>query len=647
MSRFYVTTPIYYINDTPHLGTAYTTIAADVLARFHRLRGDATRFLTGTDEHGLKIQRAADERKMTPIDFADELSQKFREAWPPLACAPDDFIRTTEERHVKKVQELWLRIREKNPGDIYLGHYEGLYCVPCEAYYTEKDLLEGKLCPVHKKAVEPVKEESYFFKLSKYGPKLLDIWARRPELVRPESRRNEVISFVKGGLEDLSVSRTTFDWGIKVPGDERHVMYVWFDALANYWTALQTSEELKKFWPAQHILGKDIIRFHCIYWPAFLLAAGFGEDELPKCFAHGWLTYGGHKMSKTLRNTVNPGELAKSVSETVGADTVRYCLMRSVSFGQDGDFSIDDVLARYQADLGNTLGNLLNRVLPFADVVPKQGAIGEQERAVLDAVAKAAEASKKAFEDLDPTTALAEIWAALRKANEYVDQAAPWALKKSGDQARLDTVVATLVEVLESAAVMIAPVLPNAADAIRAQLGMEPIAPKLGVDQWPTKTPANDAGRRLVKGAPIFPRLEKEKEAEIRKRYAPPAEPTEAKAEEKKSEPLKATIPYDDFGKIDLRVGLVRACKKVPKKDKLLDLEIDLGEERPRRIISGLALSYAPEELVGKKVVVLANLAPRDFGKGMVSEGMLLAAENQGLKIVTVDGDMPPGSAVR
>lgn len=678
-SRFYVTTPIYYINDVPHLGSAYTTIAADVLCRYHRLRGDESRFLTGTDEHGLKIQRAAEERGITPAALADEVSAVFRATWPQLGCAPDDFIRTSEPRHKKRAQELWRKIEAR--GDIYLGHYEGLYCVGCEAYYTEKDLQQpGNVCPFHGKPVESVKEESYFFRLSKYTDILLDFYQRNPTFVQPVSRLNEVISFVKEGLLDLSVSRTTFQWGIPVPNDPRHVMYVWFDALSNYLTALggghhednplNEPEDNTRFWPANvHLVGKDILRFHAIYWPAFLLSAGYGEEGLPRqVFAHGFLTYGGQKMSKSLRNTVSPVALAEAISPTVGVDTVRYCLMRSISFGQDGDFSIQDVLSRYASDLGNALGNLLNRVLPFAETVPDKGSPGPLEEDLLKAHRQGAAAAAAAFDAGQPTRALDAIWTVIAAANAYVDKAAPWVAKKT-DPARLGTIVATLVELLEAVSVMIAPVLPRVSGLIHEQLGIEGLAPEIGRDQWPFTLPTRAAGGRLSRGAPIFPRLEKEKEAELIARFSPPeqgksVDTSAASAASDKAQPAdapsgsaapavraadaKPEIAFDDFAKLDLRVGVVTSAERVKKKDKLLDLRVDTGDATPRRIVAGIAASYAPEQLLGQRVIVICNLPPRDFGKGLRSEGMLLAADaGEGIRTVTVAEDAAPGARVR
>jgi methionyl-tRNA synthetase len=646
-SRFYVTTPIYYINDVPHLGSAYTTIAADVVARYHRLRGDETRFLTGTDEHGLKIQRVAAERGMAPQAFADEIAQKFRATWPLLECAPDDFIRTTEPRHERAVQDLWQRIAKNDPKNIYLGHYEGLYCVSCEAYYTEKELEQpGNICPEHKKPAEMVKEESYFFRLSAYADKLLEHYRTHPDFVLPPGRFNEVKRFVEAGLQDLSVSRTTFQWGIPVPGDPRHVMYVWFDALSNYYTALLSPEDKAHLWPsAVHFIGKDILRFHAVYWPAFLLAAGL---PLPRhVLAHGFLTYNGMRMSKTLRNTVSPVALAEALSPKVGADVLRYCLMRAIAFGQDGDFSIKDVLVRYASELANTLGNLLNRVLPFAKEAPPRGEPGDLARALV-----AEKAVREAFDALDPTTALNALFTLLGRANEYVDKAAPWAAKKKGDAARLGTIVATLLEVLEAVSVMVAPVMPTVANEMRAQLGLAPLDCKALAAKpearWPLALPRRPEGLAVAGGDPIFPKLEKEREAEIIAQFTPP--PTEAPAavaSAPAAAPPKAEIAYDDFAKLDLRVGVVVSAERVKKKDRLLDLRIDTGDGAPRRIVSGIAAAYAPEAMVGKRVVVLCNLAPRDFGKGIVSQGMLLTAEHEGsLSLLTPDSDKPAGAHV-
>jgi methionyl-tRNA synthetase len=646
--HFYVTTPIYYINDVPHLGSAYTTIAADVLCRYKRLRGYDAFFLTGTDEHGLKIQRAAEEHGKTPIELADHNSERFREAWPKLACEPDDFIRTSSDRHKRWVQKIWKRVADN--GDIELGHYEGLYCVGCEGYYTEKELTQpGNLCPIHKTPAELVKEASYFFKLSKYADRLLAFYDSNPQFVMPTSRMNEVKSFVKGGLQDLSVSRTTFRWGVPVPGDEDHVMYVWFDALANYWTALQEPNDHQHYWPATvHLVGKDILRFHAVYWPAFLMAAGFSDDELPATvMAHGFLSYGGQKMSKSLRNTISPVALAEAVSPTVGVDTVRYCLMRSISFGHDGDFSIEDVLNRYATDLGNTLGNLLNRVHPFASDKLAAAEPGELEKELEDAMVKAAAGAAEAFDAYAPTRALEAIWQGLAAANTYVDKAAPWVARKDNPE-RVSTIVTTLAQALEAASVMVAPVMPKVAAVMREQLGLDPLLGVVDRDQWPLAFPIRPPGGSLVKGAPIFPRLDPKTVTELTERFSPAK--AEASVDDGTGDASEdgPTIAFDDFAKLDMRIGTVLSAAKAPKKDRLLALTVEVGESEPRNIVAGLADHYAPEQLIGKRVVVLTNLPPRKFGKGLVSQGMLLTGESEhGVRVLTVDGEVEPGAKVR
>lgn len=669
---YYVTTPIYYINDVPHLGSAYTTIAADVMARYHRLRGDDTRFLTGTDEHGLKIQRAADDKGQPPQVFADGIAAAFREAWPKLSCSFDDFIRTSEPRHKDRARDLWRAIRDrqnKPEPNIYHGHYEGLYCVGCEGYKTEKELDQpGNVCPMHKKPVEWVKEESYFFRLSAYAEDLLAFYEANPAFVEPAGRFNEVKSFVRAGLEDVSVSRTTFQWGVPVPDDERHVMYVWFDALANYRTALLAVGREDLWTSAVHLVGKDILRFHAVYWPAFLMAAGLPLPQ--KVFAHGFLTYCGEKMSKTLRNTVSPVGLAEGVAEAagvptaIGVDVVRYVLMRAISFGQDGDYSITDLCQRYASELGNTLGNLLNRVMPFAKDSPERGPDTELETELRAAYPEVVRAVTEAYQNTSPTQALSALFVILAKANEYVDKAAPWAAKKRGDTARMGAIAGTLLDVLEAASVMLAPVMPAAADAIRAQLGLGALgSDKVSLaDAWPHALPRR-ATIHVVPGGPIFPRLEKDKEAVLVQRFSPPkaveaeaqaaavvpAAPATQTDDAAKASPAEAkpTISYDDFAKLDLRVGVVVSADKVKKKDKLLDLRVDTGDAAPRRIIAGIAEAYAPEALVGKHVVVLCNLAPRDFGKGLVSEGMLLAATDQAGLMVVSAGEKKAGSPVK
>lgn len=662
-SRFYVTTPIYYVNDVPHLGHAYTSVAADAFRRYNLLRGRETRMLTGTDEHGLNIARAAEKARMTPLAFANQISMRFRSAWPELLVEPDDFIRTTEQRHVIRVQELWRRIEAR--GDLYLGTYEDWYCVGCESYKTEKELLPGNVCPLHMRSVEKVQEETYFFRLSKYAGPLLELYAKRPEFVLPDTRRNEVTSFVQGGLRDLSVSRTSFTWGIPVPDNAKHVMFVWFDALANYWTALgPDGDVLHRYWPREghdarvvHIVGKDILRFHAVYWPAFLLSAGFGPDELPsQVFAHGFLTIDGQKMGKSLRNAVDPMRLAREL----GPDVIRYQLLRAIAFGQDGDFDHAALLERYNADLAKNLGNLLHRTLGLVSkliggIVPGVDRAGLDTGFIGETLAAAEKLAADQWERLEPHRALETTWSISTLANQYVDHAAPWTAAKRGDFARVKVILASLLEVLGRLSVLIWPAMPNKSSAMRAQLGLPPIEPTVGRDLWPPLGPPYRSDR-LGSTEALFPTYDADSSNAMLARLVPGPEFPD---EKKPGKPEGAThgqdarvpsqqITYDDVSALDLRVGVIQSCVRVPKKDKLYRLAVDLGEEAPRQIVAGLALSFAPEALVGRRVIVVANLAPREFGRGLVSNGMLLAAgPSDALDLATMTGDSKPGMRLK
>jgi len=701
MGRFYVTTPIYYVNDVPHLGTSYSTIAADALRRYHRLRGDATYMLTGTDEHGLKIEREALARGLPPEQFVAEMSDRFEAAWPKLEVETDDFIRTTQPRHESGVQRLWEEIRRKNPDDLYLGDYEGWYCVGCEELKTEKELEQpGNICPLHKRPVERVKEKSYFFRLSRYQSPLLAYYDAHRAFIEPDTRRNEVVSFVKGGLRDLSVSRTSFTWGVPVPGDPSHVMYVWFDALANYLTALQAvggRTDRTQFWSPDtrivHVVGKDILRFHAVYWPAFLMSAGL---PLPSTiFAHGFLTYSGHKMSKSLRNAVDPLAIAAAFGQAVrgdqrsGADVLRYQLLRGIAFGQDGDFDLAAMIERFNADLGKNLGNLLSRTLGLCAKmtegrVPANAASTQLEYELLTEAEQSCARARDAWDALAPHRALEATIALSSAANQYVDRAAPWAEAKRGDTKRVDTILATLLEVLGALSIMIWPVLPNRSDAMRVQLGLPPVAPVEGDDRWPRGAVKRRQGEALAAGAPLFPTIDEVTAAGLLQSFTPQIEGAEdtiaasaadatevpgsfegraqpgaasprpaaasgvAKPQVASPTPVVRSVSYDEFSQIDLRVGVVTACVPVPKKDKLLQLAVDLGEPGPRTIIAGLALSFRPEQLIGRKVIVVANLAPRQFGKGLTSHGMLLAAgPSEKIVLATVDGDAAAGSRLK
>ena len=675
MKPFYITTPIYYVNDRPHIGTAYSTIAADTIARYQKLRGRPTHFLTGLDEHGLKLERRAREVGMTPQAFVDSMAEPFREAWQQLSCAHDDFIRTTEPRHEQRAQELWRRVQAA--GDIYLGDYEDWYCVGCEVFYTEKDLLAGNICPQHKKPVERVKEQSYFFKLSAYTERLLAFYEANPTFVQPVGRFNEVKAFVREGLRDLSVSRTSFTWGIPVPDDSRHVMYVWFDALANYISALSgpaapgVAELYDRHWPphgdAIHLVGKDILRFHAVYWPAFLMSAGI---EAPtQIWAHGWLTVNGEKMSKSLGNFIPPGPLV----EAFGADVVRYYLLRDVALGQDGDFSHKNLLARYNGELANGLGNLLNRVLASIVKNSLNGRVPDPalspelplDAELIRTAQRCAQEAARHLDELAPHRALESIFELCAATNKYVDQTAPWALVKSGDTARLSRVVYQVLEAVRWLGVMIWPVMPNKADALMAQLGLPAIAPVTDQDAWPTQWGLLRASTETAPGTPLFPRIDDKQEAELMQRLGvtepevaaapktkkktvtePTATPKTSAAATSAADGAASTIVYDDFAKVALRVGLVLSAERVPKSDKLLRLMVDAGDPEPRQILAGIGKHYEPEAITGQRVVIVANLAPRKL-MGLESHGMVLAAGDGEVLRVLPAPDVAPGSPVK
>jgi methionyl-tRNA synthetase len=500
---FSVTTPIYYVNDVPHIGHAYTTIAADVLARWRRLWGDEVFFLTGTDEHGLKMAQAAEAQGLTPKDWADRTSERFREAWKELRISNDDFIRTTEPRHYRAVSEMLQKVYDG--GDIELATYEGLYCVACEAYYTEDELVDGN-CPIHGRPVERMREENYFFKLSRYQDRLLEHYAAHPDAVQPETRRNEVLGFIRQGLQDFSISRTSISWGVPIPWDPRHVAYVWFDALINYCTAMGYGSDRERFdhwWPVDyHLVGKDILRFHAVYWPAMLMAAG---EAPPKCvFAHGWLLVGGEKMSKTRLNQIAPGELVA----TFGSDGVRYHFLRDQNFGPDGDFSYEAMVARYNADLANNFGNLASRVLNMA--VNYLGGVSPEAREggpLREQSAVALAALSAGMSKLDFAGGFGAVWELIRSANSYIEDRAPWALQKAGDGAAVAAVLGDCLETLRAVALLASPIIPDAAAELWRRLGLSG-APE---DQRLPDAAAwgsMPTGTTLERGPALFPRLE-------------------------------------------------------------------------------------------------------------------------------------------
>ncbi len=670
--RYYITTPIYYVNAAPHVGTAYTTLAADAFARYHALRGEASWFLTGTDEHGMKLEREARKRGMGPRAFVDEMSARFREVWPILHVRPDDFIRSTEPRHMERVQKYWSRCVAR--GDIYLGKYTGLYCVSCEDYYTEKDLREGRLCPVHDRPVEMLEEETYFFRLSAYAQRLLDFYERNPGCIRPETRRNEVLAFVREGLRDLSLSRTSFSWGIPVPGDPKHVIYVWFDALFNYLTALEDGPRHEQFWPPDvQLLAKDILRFHAVYWPAFLMSAGMSDAELPRTiFSHGWINMEG-KISKTVDEssaarrrrlgTTDP----KRIAEILGADILRYFLLREVSFGEDGEFSHVRMIARARADLSETVGNLLHRALPFVTkyfdgkvpYAPRES-LTDVDTAVIACAAESAKLAASEWDAYAPHRALEATIDLARAGNRYFDENAPWVLAKNGDTARLATVLYHVFELLRSVSVQLWPAIPERADALRTQLGLDALTPRVDADLWPLPWGGLAAHTAMAPGEPVFPRFDKVSEAALLRDLGVEDDvvervPAKQKARTQAVEQPSSTdgspgvIDYDaDFSRIDLRLGKVVAAEKVLKADKLLKLTVDLGEPGgPRIIVAGIALSYTAEAMVGRQIVVVANLAPKVL-RGITSHGMLLACgPNDALSVVTIERDCPPGTRVK
>lgn len=658
---YYITTPIYYPSDKLHIGHSYTTVAADTMARYKRLQGYDVKFLTGTDEHGQKIQRVAEDKGLEPKAYTSQIVGWIKELWKKMDISYDTFIRTTDKQHIETVQKIFKQLYDQ--GDIYKSTYEGWYCTPCETFFTERQLQDG-LCPDCHRDVEKVKEESYFFKLSKYQDRLIQHIEDHPEFIQPQSRQNEMLNnFLRPGLEDLCVSRTSFKWGVPVSFDEGHVVYVWIDALSNYISALgyltDQDADFKKYWPANvHLVGKEIVRFHTIIWPAILMAL---DLPLPKqVFGHGWLVIDGGKMSKSKGNVVDP----KVLVERYGSDAVRYFLMREVAFGQDGNFTNDALIQRINSDLANDLGNLVSRTISmiekyFSGQLPVNRRGTEFDQDLQQIATKTVYKVEDAMEQLFFSDALVSIWQLISRTNKYIDETQPWLLAKDHrNDDMLANVMYHLAESLRIISILIEPFMPRTPKLIREQLCIS--EPK--IVSWEStklwgRLPQNLSVKR---GINMFPRIDLEKEREILEEIQEKNKQKQLASQEKQQEKKqvqkdeKTTVaedtPYigiEDFSKVELRIGEVIQCEKVEGADKLLKSQIKIGDE-VRQIVSGIAKHYSPEEMIGKKVIVVTNLKPVKL-RGVLSEGMILAASDQegNLVLASTDQDIASGAQVK
>lgn len=643
---FYLTTPIYYPNSNLHLGHTYTTIVADVLKKYKETQGFNVFFTTGTDEHGQKLQDSAIKAGKKPLEYIDPIVESAKELWKTLDIDFDAFVRSTDKTHEKNVMEIFTKLYEK--GEIYKGSYKGMYCVPCEAFWTESQLVEGNKCPDCGREVVPSEEETYFFRLSKYQDRLLKLYEENPDFIQPESRKNEMISFIKEGLTDLSVTRSSFDWGVKVPFDEKHVVYVWIDALSCYLTGIgygTDEEKFNKFWPCDvHLVGKEIMRFHAIIWPAILMAL---DLPLPKkIFGHGWILFDEDKMSKSKGNIV----YAEPIIERYGMDALRYFMLREFTFGQDGNFTYSKMLNRINSDLVNDLGNLVSRSVAmcekyFEGLVPAQTELTELDNDLIEMATSTRDRVSDLIDKLNFSMALEEIWKFVRRTNKYIDETTPWALIKEQKVDILKTVIYNLLESIRIISGLIKPFMSETSSKINEQIGYSEFS-----YEDLTKFGLIKEGTKVCKGKNLFDRLDVEKELEIIvQKNAELIEFRKKKnsGEKEKEEVVeeRETITIDDFAKVELKVGKILECEPHPKADRLLVFKIDLGNE-VRTIVSGIRKFYSETDLIGKKVIVVTNLKPVNL-RGVESNGMILAAsDDKDLSVLTVLSDMKEGTKV-